>query len=87
LIVNYNRPIRCTDTTRCADTLLTQAETRLGLVLHADTEDQKGLEGSLSITHKQNDHLISIEIYEVTRDRLKRPDVMPTNDEIWGAIP
>jgi len=87
MIEEYNRPIRCNDTAICAETLLTQAEFRLGLVLHADREDQTGLEGSLSIRHEQNNHLISIEIYEQTRDRLKRPDPMPTTAEIRGAIP
>jgi len=87
LIVEFNRPIRCIDPTTCAVNLLALAEGNLNLVLHAKTNDQIGLEGSLSIHHKQNDHKITIEVYETTRGRLKRPDIMPDTSMIRGSIP
>jgi len=87
LIVEFNRPIRCNDIDVCASNLLQLAEANLSLVLHAKTNDQKGLEGSLTISHKQNDHLIAIEVYENTQGRLKRPSIMPNTQTIRGAIP
>jgi len=87
MIVEFNRPIRCNDTDVCASNLLSLAEGNLSLVLHAELNDSIGLEGSLSINHKPNDHKIRIEVYERTEGRLRRPDSMPTTSEIRGAIP
>jgi len=87
LIVEFNRPIRCNDSIICANNLLSLAEGNLSLVLHAKLNDSIGLEGSLTIAHKPNDHKIRIEVYEKTEGRLKRPATMPSNDQIKGAIP
>jgi len=61
-------------------------ETVLQLKLHAVTETESGLEGSITILHVQNAHKISIEIYETTTGRLRRPVTIPTRPQMQAIL-
>jgi len=87
MIIKFVKPLTCTDSVACSDALLAKLETRLGLLLHADSPTRTGLEGSLTVYHVQNRHEISVEIYNTTRNnpRLK-VGIMPTRDQVNNAL-
>jgi len=86
MIVTKRKNLTCTDSLVCSDALLTRLENTLRLKLHADTETDVGMEGSLSIGHTPNNHFIRVEIYEVTQGRIKKPVSMPTRQRVENAI-
>jgi len=62
---NIDRTIETTkhDSELCCDLLLQKLEKKFNAKLHADNPTDT-VNGSLSVYHKSNDHVISIEFYE-----------------------
>jgi len=58
----------------------------LNLKLHAETESEIGIEGSLSILHEQGNHQIRVEIYQADQGRLRRPITIPTHARVSAAL-
>jgi len=86
MIYDFIKNIECTNSLVCSNLFLNKLERTLNLKLHAETETETGLEGSLSIHHVQKKHQIRVELYNVTKGRLKRPDIIPTHNLVFQAL-
>jgi len=88
---NYKKNIVCTDNIKCSDEIVGKLENP-NLKLHANTETDN-VNGSVTIHHKQNDHEITIEIYDIDQlpnnehlSTLKRPIVIPTKQALEALL-
>ena len=62
MLIRIRKTLTCTNSTQCANEILSKIETLTGIKLHAITDTEK-TEGYISIVHKQNDHFILVCIY------------------------
>jgi len=79
---DFSKDVVCSDTDVCSDKILSGLEIKTGYKLHANTKTEIGIEGSLSILHEQNNHLILIQIYLETKDRFKEVLNAPSKDQM-----
>lgn len=79
---DYQKDVVCTDSLICSNRIVKGLENKTGLKLHAKTNTEIGIEGSVTIYHIQRNHHIHIELYQETLDRLKDVENPPTIQEL-----
>jgi len=83
---DFNKDVVCTDSLVCSDKIVAGLEFKTGFKLHARTPTDSGVEGSVSIHHKQNDHEIHIELYKENQGRLKEVLNIPSTDNMNNLL-
>lgn len=87
MIVTHEQAMTCSDSEACTNEILVKLKHGVGFVLQASTPTDV-VHGSVTIAHGQP-HQIRVEVYDVDeapnlrhRSTLKRPDTMPTKEEL-----
>ncbi len=81
----FFKNITCSDPAVCSETLVTKLESSLSLRLHADDENETGMNGAVNILHTNGNHKIRVQFEDETRGRVVKISTIPTKQQLEDA--